>query len=68
MKTPHKHKHRAIKGKTRTTCFFGCVGGDRCNPAAHGNATYVDHCKCGARREWNVNGSHDERGAWQADD
>ena len=33
-------------------------------PAAHGNITRIDVCKCGATRRTNINGRATERGPW----
>lgn len=57
------HKHRPVKGLTETRCFLGPVAWPE-NPAAHGNVTEWQTCRCGATRAVNVNGLHVERGPW----
>lgn len=49
------------------SAFTRCVAsGDACNPAAHGGVAWLEHCSCGATREVNTNGRHEERGEWEA--
>lgn len=48
----------------RTTCYTGPVRRDE-NPAAHGGICITEECcKCGARRQVNLNGQHMEEGGW----
>lgn len=56
--------HKAIKSVDRP--FVGPVVRDQ-NRAAHGGVCVVETCRCGARRATNVNGSHQEEGAWHLD-
>lgn len=48
---------------TRDRPFFGPVSRDE-NRAAHGCVTRVENCECGATRQVNVNGWHEETGPW----
>lgn len=59
------HRHRAIKGATKTYCYSGPIEGARENPRAHGNICFVEICKCGATREANSNWGHVEQGRWR---
>lgn len=43
--------------------FCGPVSREE-NPAAHGNITRVERCRCGAERCININGRHIEQGEW----
>ena len=45
--------------------FTGSVNPRDENPAAHGDRTYTETCTCGASREINNNGLHQEIGAWK---
>jgi len=47
-------------------CYFGCVAGDHCEPAAHGNIEYTEYCSCGAWRRVNENRFCREYGPWHA--
>lgn len=60
-----KHTHKAIKSVIRP--FFGPVSRKQ-NPAAHGGICEREFCACGATRDWNLNGSHVERGSWEVSD
>lgn len=45
--------------------FAGSVSLYDQNPAAHGNICVTEECTvCGAQREVNINGMHDETGEW----
>lgn len=63
MKT--RHTHRAIPRLSQDYGFTGSVRPDNPNPAAHGNITQWDTCRCGATRATNINGRHIERGPWE---
>jgi len=56
--------HRAETWATRPFegPVYKPVGDER--PAAHGNVTLVETCRCGAERRTNVNGRHAEQGSW----
>lgn len=63
MRCEHKH--------TRTGEAHGFTGSvarppyTEQNPAAHGGVTFTETClMCGARRQLNRNGMHEERGTW----
>jgi len=58
------HRHRAIKNETQMRGFTGCAAPYNCNPASHGSALYVDHCRCGATRRTNVNQGFHESAGW----
>lgn len=64
MATTHKHK----AADSRDVAFSGPVSIDRENPAAHGNITQIDRCRCGAERRTNINQHHVERGEWSTDE
>jgi len=60
--TTKTHTHRAAE--TMERAFAGPVSTDRQNPAAHGNVTVIDACRCGAERRRNINGRHSESSGW----
>lgn len=56
----HRHRpYRVTYGK-----YQGCVAPDNCNSKSHGGPTKTSHCRCGATRVMNTNGSHFERTDW----
>lgn len=55
------HRHRAYDFDVYP---WRCATPLACTPAAHGNVTLVDLCRCGATRKTTVNGKHEERGEW----
>lgn len=58
-----KHRHRPHT--TMTVGYRGTAAGVRYeNRSAHGAVCIIDTCRCGAKRETNSNGRHDERGPW----
>jgi len=63
MATRTTHRHRSVR-TSEDRCFCHCVGGDDCNPAAHGGIAYTQYCHCGASREVASNGAHIEYSEW----
>lgn len=59
--TARSCQHRPASA--RETCYSGPVAEPE-NPAAHGNITVRETCRCGAVRAVNINQHHEERGAW----
>lgn len=57
-----KHNHRSAE--TRTVGWTHCVVGGSCSGASHGGVTFVDTCRCGAKRYTESNGSHRGRSEW----
>lgn len=57
--------HRHFPSSIQIRSFSGPVS-RRETPAAHGNVTEHQVCRCGARRRVNLNGGHREAGPWQA--
>ncbi len=64
--TPTTHRHRPTCSISDLTPgpYLGAVRWPG-NPVAHGGVSYVQHCRCGATRRTNVNGSAREVGAWE---
>lgn len=49
----------------RERCYTGSVSRHDENPAAHGGICVTEECTaCGARRDVNINGCHQENGSW----
>lgn len=66
MRTPHPdtpYEHTAAR--TETGPFFFSQRPHDPNPAAHGDVTDHETCRCGAERWVNRNGQHEEAGDWQ---
>jgi hypothetical protein len=60
-----KHRHRPVRREIRG--FVGPIeGARRQDRRAHGNVTFVWHCKCGATKKANINGQWAEVGRWIA--
>lgn len=62
--TPHVHRILTTKGPFE---FSGCAYPERCNPSAHGNASFISYCLCGMVRLANVGPEPVkavERGRW----
>lgn len=57
------HEHEAYRTSAARP-FDGPISESAYNPAAHGGVAFVDYCRCGSQRERNVNGRHQEIGAW----
>lgn len=55
-------EHRVVRSVT--VPFAGPVSVKNENPAAHGGVCEVEYCECGAQRECNLNGGHQEIGEW----
>lgn len=56
-----EHKHAVASSTVRA--FLGCVS-EECDERSHGNVTYHDTCRCGAKRKRNANRQHEEVGEW----
>ena len=56
------HCHRPARSSE--VAFVGAVASACPTRAAHGNVTRREECGCGARRDVNVNGWHEEKGYW----
>ena len=62
----HKHKTKTETTRAYTGAAIGAAYTARGeNRKAHGGATHVERCACGAWREVNGNGGHKEYGTWQ---
>lgn len=61
MSTVHRHR----PNETHDYLFSHCQRPTVCRPAAHGNITRVDTCRCGVTRQTNINLRAVERGKWQ---
>lgn len=64
-----KHVHRALPGRERIYCWTGCVAPEygrisRKHDAAHGGATTIDVCRCGAKRASEGNIHRINYGPW----
>lgn len=60
------HTHRRIPTRMTVRSYQAPVAApEEQNPSAHGNLCMRDMCACGAVRDTNVNGRHQERGPWQ---
>ena len=60
------HQHRRIPTKRTIRTYQHPVANiERQNLSAHGGLCYRDRCLCGAHRDTNVNGRHEERGEWE---
>ena len=58
------HRHASIRSLERETVYRGPTTSSDTNPAAHGNITRQETCRCGAVRWLNINGNHREAGNW----
>jgi hypothetical protein len=56
------HKHRTAS--TFERCWSSCVVATLHDPAAHGNITTEEHCRCGARRFSERNQGYRSSGTW----
>jgi hypothetical protein len=61
------HTHRAVPTLSKTVCWTHCVRHKGCSGAAHGGVTFIDTCRCGARRYTESNGGYTRRGPWVED-
>lgn len=57
----HIHRSKSVLSERP---FFGCVNPENCNESAHGWASQISTCECGAKRTNNYNQTHVEFGVW----
>ena len=59
-----KHRHRPVESRTSHGNYMGPLSGRFMNPAARGDRTRTDFCRCGGKRYTNIKGGQQEIGRW----
>jgi hypothetical protein len=64
MKAKHRHRVKTCATVGWNHCVAATRGEKACDGMAHGGVVFIEHCACGAERQTESNGRHENKGAW----